>query len=522
MITSIPFRDIPRFQNNKVFLDFIEGKESVSRFFQYSPLDFPAALAARKNVPVNRNQAADALSELNRTLGAHQEGLANIEALRDPAAFCVITGQQVGFFGGPVFTAYKILTTIRLARELTDTLGVRCVPVFWGASEDHDFFEINHVNVMKQDGEVGKVSFSWSHKGNSIYDIPLDDHVRRKVKGYIRQLKHDLPHCGDVADIFRPRRESSFTQWTYTLLSRLFSHHGLVIADPRIFRPHMGGLFREMLDKREDIKLAIQEAGEKMRAAGYSPALDPRRAGRLYTYDKGGKRIRFEESTEKDQSVSRHPERFSPDVALRPLFADAALPVIVSVLGPGEIAYTAQLQGLYDVLNLPQPLIFPRKSFTLMSDREADRLALYGTDISHILTNRGSTGDIFQDHFDEEGRSLFQEAGKGLHSSFLPLKEYLAVIDPNLEKTWHRALDHSNFQLNKLQERAIKARLSRSGLSGKELQFLRNTILPRGQLQERILPLPHFIGAFGADFLDTGLTDVSVTDFSHHAVTISQ
>jgi uncharacterized protein YllA (UPF0747 family) len=159
MMETIPFREIPLYNKNPFFLDYIEGVDSSLQFFQHPPMRFREALEARGSITYNRLQAADNLCELNSSLNADQVALDNIEALRDSNTFCVITGQQVGFLMGPAYTTYKILTAIQLSKKLSTELNARFIPVFWGASEDHDFHEINHVHYLKKDGEIGKLSF---------------------------------------------------------------------------------------------------------------------------------------------------------------------------------------------------------------------------------------------------------------------------------------------------------------------------------------------------------------------------
>jgi bacillithiol synthase len=517
---SIAFQKMPQFQGNNLFVDYSKGSGSAYDFFSHHPHDFSSALQARENIRFNREAAADGLSVLNKSFGAHANALSNIEALRNPSTFCVITGQQVGFFGGPVYTAYKIVTAIRLAEELTEKLNVRCIPVFWGASEDHDFHEINHVHLAKDDGEIGRRAFLWENIGNSVYDLPLDDKIRQTALQYLRDVHIGQPFCGEMIESFRPRREASYTDWIYAIFTRLFSEQGLVIADPRTIRPFMGDFFKEVLEKREGIRGALKSDGTALQKAGYRSLLDHNKAGSLYTYDNLGKRTRVD-SLEQPSGLAEHPpESLSSDVALRPLLADSALPVIVNVLGPGEIEYTAQLKGLYRLFDMPQPLIFPRKSYTVLSREDRDLIKSCGTDITEILNGDATPGSLYEKRFDLGVQSIFDDARDKLRSALSPLSDYVKTVDPNLSKTYDRTLESSLYQIRRLEERTHRAMLSTQGFSKKTLRSLLNTILPMGKLQERIIPLPHYIAAFGTDFLSTIKRSGALTDFSHHIVYI--
>ena len=136
-----------------------------SRFTLGARWTLIARLRTKGQYAYPRQAVSRRLAEYNAGLGADARAGANIEALADPDTYCVITGQQAGFMGGPAYTAYKIITAIRLAEHLAKTWGTRVVPVFWLASEDHDFEEINHTYLIKRDGEIGRVRFSWRQQG---------------------------------------------------------------------------------------------------------------------------------------------------------------------------------------------------------------------------------------------------------------------------------------------------------------------------------------------------------------------
>jgi len=137
------------YPENKLYLDYIAGAASTVSLFSHSPEQFAQALAQRRAVDYPRAAISDLLREYNAGIGASSATLADIASLSDRSTFCVISGQQAGFLGGPVYTTYKIVTTIRLAASLEERLGVKVVPMFWLADEDHDFTEIIHAYVAK-------------------------------------------------------------------------------------------------------------------------------------------------------------------------------------------------------------------------------------------------------------------------------------------------------------------------------------------------------------------------------------
>jgi len=504
---------------NKLYLDYIAGADPAAGFYTHPPLDFDAAQRARAAYSYPRREVGRLLHDYNAALGAHAGALANIDALADAGAFCVIAGNQVGFLGGPVYTTYKIVTTIRLAERLEAELGVRVVPTFWLASEDHDFNEINHIHFLKGDGETGRVKFGWEQEGRPVSDLPITDEVRRAYQEYLACLPTG-PHRAEVEELFAPDEAEDYCSWQARIWARLFSGRGLVLVEPRVIRPAGGSFFRLALEHAGEIEQRLAGVARRLAEAGYAPQLTSEEAGRLYTFAADGRRVRVEHPQEHVPLAEAHPERYSSDAALRPLFADSLLPVLADVSGPGEISYQAMLRPLHDLFEVPQPLLFPRMHCTVVSASEASLLARYGTSAEEVLLERLDPDAAFRRLAPEGDLALFVAARGQVESALAPLRPYLEGIDPGLGQTWARALEHSLGSIDKLEERALKARMSQLRFSKQELLSLRNSLLPRGRLQERVLPLPHFLNRHGTAFLDELFSAGNLDHFTHRILTL--
>jgi len=488
-------------------------------FFSHLPLEFAAALAARREMDYPREEVCNLLETYNTRLQADPVALENIAALRQRSVFCVTGGQQAGFLGGPVYTLYKIITTIRLAEFLEGELQVKVVPIFWLASEDHDFSEINRAYVLKQDGEVGAVSFAWEEKGRPISDLPLTEEVLRAYQAYLDTLSAG-PNCSFVKKLFAPQPKENYCAWHARIWLRLFSNRGLVVVDPSVLRPPASTFFRLALEEQEAVQQRLREVAASLSNAGYEPALSPDRAGRLFTLDADGRRVRVKSSFDHLSEVMKHPECYSTDAALRPLLADTLLPSIVSVLGPGETAYHAMLKPLYQLLHLPQPILFPRKSYTILAEEEADLIARYGTSIAAILSGTLDGKQALRKLASKELKSRFLAAREMTAQAFVPLQALLAEIDPDLEERREKARASSLHDISQLEDRAIRAEMAKRGLGARKLRQLCNLLLPRGRLQERVFPLPYFINRYGSEFVDRLFSMGRVDDFSHHVLTL--
>ncbi|MHB0875668.1 MAG: bacillithiol biosynthesis cysteine-adding enzyme BshC [Anaerolineae bacterium] len=520
MIDSIPWAELPAMSGSRLYLDYIAGRAPATGYFPGGPTDFDAALSRRRHFPYPRVALANLLAEYNASIGADPAAIAAAHSLADGGTFCVIGGQQAEFLGGPVFTAYKIVSTIRLARHLSATLGVPVVPMFWLASDDHDFGEIGHVQFLQSDGEVGRVRFTWEGQGRAIADMPISDTVLAARDTYMAQIAA-MPHAAAVAATYAPEPGDDYCRWHARVWSRLFSPEGLVVVEPRALRPLCGGFYAAALRSSADIAERLHHTADDLAADGYAALLTSEQAGRLFTFAEDGRRVRLEGSQASPEDAEAHPERYSADAALRPILADSLLPVLANVLGAGEVAYHAMLKPLYALFGVPQPVLFPRKHYTVVSAAQSQALRRYGVAAPDVLAERLDVDAVFSRLAPAGERALFQCAREQVEAALLPLQPYLSDVDPGLSRTWEGTLSNAQRALDKLEERALKARLAQLGFSRMELQTLRNALLPRGRLQERVLPLPHFLARHGTRFLDVLYTAGALDEFAHHVITLS-
>jgi bacillithiol synthase len=518
MLESIDWRDLPLMSGNRLFLDYVESDPRALSFYTHAPTAFAGALAARRTFSYPRAAVGDLLERYNRPLGASEHTLANIRALGEPDGYCVVGGQQAGFLGGPAYVAFKIACTIQLARRLAIELGAKVIPVFWLASEDHDFGEINHTHYVQADGEIGRVSFDWREKGRPIADMPLGAEVHTALEAYWSSLQPG-PYSDAVRAATTPRHDR-YCDWIASMWLQLYADDGLVVVEPNTIRPVAGDLFGSMLRQQEPIHERMQAIAQDLESAGYTPLLSPDSAGVMYTFGSNGQRVRVQDAAAAAAEAEAHPERFSTDAALRPLFADSVLPVLASTLGAGELAYQGMLKPLYELFGIPQPICLPRKSYTLVSGQQRERLDAYGLTPRDVLTAEVEIDQVMRRLMPAEDISRFGDARAGVAQALEPLKAYIEALDPNMSRSWEQALNTALRNIDKLEERAVNVTLSRSGFARREVQALRNVLLPRGRMQERVFPITHFMQQYGPTLLSRMTEMGDVARFSHDIVTV--
>jgi bacillithiol biosynthesis cysteine-adding enzyme BshC len=512
-------RELPAATGSKLYAEYVAGVGQARSFYSWRPLDFEGALTQRRRYGYPRQAVVRQLAGYNARLGANARAHANIEALAEPDTLCVITGQQAGFMGGPAYTAYKIITAIRLAEHLTESLGTRVVPVFWLASEDHDFDEINHTFLIKSDGEIGRVRFGWRRKGRPVSDLGITDEVRSAVDEYWR-LAVRGPFTAQSREIHSFQAGEGFCSWQARVWARFFASYGLIVVEPHVVRSAVPEFFVWALERAAQISDRLEDVTRRLGEAGYEAAITSTDAGLLYTFDADGQRVRVRDPKAHVRDAAQNPVRYSTDAALRPLLADAALPVVASVLGPGETAYQGMLKPLYDLYGLPQPVLYPRHSYTIVSRHEAERMTAYQIDVEDVLGQSLDSAAVLAGLVPVEARKLFSTARSGVEGALGPLRAYVEGVDPSLARTWEQTVQRSLRSLGKLEQRAARARMGQLGFSKLELRRIQNALLPRARLQERVLPFVHFYSQHGPGLVDLLFSAGELGEFGHHVLSV--
>ena len=417
---------------------------------------------------------------------------ANIDLLMEANTFTVTTGHQLNLLTGPLYFIYKIVTAIRLSRDLKAAYPRHnFVPVYWMATEDHDFAEINHFSLF------GK-TYAWdaADTGGPVGRLPLD--------GLTEQLLSQLP--AEVPAAFREAYTDApnLAQATRRLADSLFGEYGLVTLDAD--RPALKQALVPVLEKeiREQASnKAVQATDERLTAAGYKPQVYSRSLNLFFITDKG-KRERLEPAANGTDCVEisvlntarchsqeellalarQQPERFSPNVVLRPVYQEVILPNLAYVGGGAEVAYWFQLKDVFAAFGVPFPIVLPRNSALYVSRTNAGKLRKLGL----------TTTDIFRplpELKKQVGAALGQEEvdlqaqQRALAAVFEQVREVAQRLDPTLVKTVAAEASKAAGSLAGLEKRLSKAAESKHETAYSQLSNLKERLFPDGGLQER-------------------------------------
>jgi bacillithiol biosynthesis cysteine-adding enzyme BshC len=478
-------------------------------FFQLAPGDVGAALGLRREV--DRAALAAAVRPHAQRLGAPEESLRSLERLAHPRAMAVVTGQQAGLLTGPLYTLAKALTAVRLAERL-DTEDRPVVPVFWVASQDHDVAEVDHAYLLDASETLRRVEVRLP-EGVAVGRIPLTGDMEAAIAASLGQHTPRPPCEGEVVSLLRETAAVArgFADWFAAQLYRLLAGTGIVIVDP--LEPAVASLFAGVLERELDDPLEgparVNEAGKRLRRLGYAPQLGraegatnlfvelPGAGGlpqrQLLRAENGGFVAGGIRLTKRDvlARLREDPTSVTPAAGLRPVVQDALLPTAVAVLGPGELAYVAQLRGVYELHGVPMPLAWPRATVTVIEPAAARLLDVHGLTAARLRAD--PDGELERVLLARHGAAgAFNRATKDLEASFEELLAHVDGVDPTLRGTVKRGRRHLEVTLERLRGKTAAALARRDAETRRQFERLRAHLLPLGQPAERVLsPYSH-------------------------------
>ena len=515
---SIPFTEIPR--TSALFTDYLYAPDRVARFYEHrwegveSLARLAPAIAAGYGV---RELLADALAHQNRSYGASDLALEHIELLRRPETVAVVTGQQAGLFGGPLFTVHKALTAITLAARLRER-GVPAVPVFWIASEDHDFEEVDRVTVPNRAGELETIRSEACglEPDRPVGNVALCAEITKTIDALFGALPATVFSGQLRADLSRAYAPGTgFAEAFARLMARLFAPFGVVLLDP--LAPALKELasptYLAAIRHAPEIAGALVDRSRELVGAGYHAQVftSPDMVS-LFIMEGGHRRAmvqrdgRFElksgerayEPSELLSLAEDCPTCMSPNVTLRPAVQDTLLPTVAYIGGPAEVAYFAQLQPVYRIVGRPMPIIVPRASATLLDRDSSKTLERYGVCLEDYFEGPEVVlKKVIERSLDAPTAALFDETERRLEESLERLREALERAEPTLAASLDGSRQKMLYQLNKLRTRFVRVAADRDAVLRRRLIAAESLLYPHRGLQERTLNILYYLNQTG-------------------------
>ena len=507
-----------------LFLDYLDRFEKLSPFFAANPYEkssWQRIAGELKHREHPRARVAEALRSLNRDASCDAATLGSLDALAS-GALAVVTGQQVGLFGGPLYTLYKALTAVRLAEWAGAELGTKVVPVFWMDTDDHDFAEVQKSYLVDRDGELRQLLYE-STRG--VERLPVGSLVlERAVENLMSSASNALPDTEFKADIFGTLKECYVPGRTMAQAFGAWLHHmtrgtGLIIVDPSLQELKALGsdLFLREVEEDSASSKSVRQTTEELLALGYHEQASPSDGQlNLFCTSPGrypvsvadsGFRLSGDDSVpvaskdELKRLVQAEPSRFSPNVLLRPIYQDSLLPTLAYVAGPNELAYFAQLGAVYRHFGVTMPLIASRMSFTVIERPQTRFLERYAVDITKLSTDDESLlNDIVRTHTPPQLDNDLTRAYTCIQEITSALERDLAAVDKTLVPTVRSTRGKLLHHLKELESRTLRAVKRNNETLRSQFLSTRTALFPGFGMQERRLSAVGFLNRHGWHF----------------------
>ncbi|MHC5063781.1 MAG: bacillithiol biosynthesis protein BshC [Planctomycetota bacterium] len=499
MKPSIRHISYRRLGTSEVHHRYLEDDPELAKILGRRPRDAGELL---KRAPLNARRLVDPKT-LSKALLAYAERhdapgpvLENAREVAEGKIAMVVTGQQPGLLGGPLYTLHKAATAIRLARDLSAQPGApKVLPIFWNHTDDHDLDEVNRAFLVNSNQDLQRLRLDLSHSGEAVRNIGVG-RAMEHVLGAARDLLPRSEFRDSAFEIFEPRHnDEQFGDSLARLLFSMFGKHGLLVIEPRDLPASAFEVLPRWREMSNIIRERVSSVSEHLGDLGFDVTLDP------------GTTMMFQMTANRRVSLAdvdevSDPMDLSPGVLLRPMWQDACLPTIGFVVGPGELSYLAVTCPLYKTLGVPKPVLVPRASLTLVEPSMTKLLKRFGWDI----TDLASGSEVLALSLDDEGEdgveAGLEEITDHLRTRVSELGEQLRERDPQMLGALQRAGKKAEDELQKVRQKLRNSRQNRQGTGLRQIRRLCNNLRPRSRLQERVLNVLPFLVSHGVDIAD--------------------
>lgn len=536
---SLSFDRVPH--QSRLFLDYQNDPVSLSRYYP-NAIACHTEISSRipevlENYKTDRNALCDVLEELNGMCGASEATLSNIKLLREPNTVAVVSGQQAGLFTGPLYTIYKALSAVKLTECLRGR-GFNAVPVFWIATEDHDFLEVSNTFVINQTGALQEIR---NEPKRCYENLPV---------GYV---KNDESILKSIEEVFEALPKTEFTSELRALidscwipgieygesfakmLTSIIGKFGLILLCPlderlkRLAAP----VYVDAIKKSDEIVASLQQRSRELVDDGYHaqvlvaddyfPLFYQARDRTRHALKKTSSGTYRTKGIDREFTLDEltvlaenEPQRFSPSVVLRSVVQDYLLPTVCYFGGAAEIAYFAQSGEVYRVLDRPVTTIFHRQSFAVIESKHAKTLERFGLKLADLFKGEdGIMPDIVEKHLASETAAVFADVEEKINIQLHLLEKSLFETDQTLGENSVRRRQKILYHIGAMRKKFHKAQLRIDETVNRQIESAFASLLPHKHLQERTLNVSGILNKFGPFAIDWIYDSIDLDDKGH-------
>ncbi len=543
---SVPFKLLPTYSS--LYIEYINNFDNLRKFYEYDYNNYEEifkCIELKKETYLTgknffREDICEILKVQNANFNSGGKALENIQLLNSSDTFAVVTGQQLGFLSGPLYTIIKALNTIQLSENLNQKFpGFRFVPVFWLEADDHDFEEINNINFISKENIVKNIKYFekgteqekyLKPTGNIVLDEFIDNFIS-EFESSVNITDFSSAVFDGIKNSYKPGIDikTAFARF----LNSLINDKGIVFIDPNDikFKKLLKPVFEKELKTFplvcETVINTTVDLEEK-----YSAQVKPKAINLFYIHE--GNRYLLEprdneifalkNSRQKFSHeelfglLESNPERFSWNVVTRPVCQDYLLPTIAYIGGPSEIAYFGQLKEVYKYFGISMPVIFPRTSVTIIESRVKNFLEKYNLNFGELFDSGSLTKKLIKNLSDTDTEELFENMKEELTAVFYTYEKELNKIDSNQTAAFSKRNQQFMESLNVAKEKFLSFQTKQNEVVSNQLQKVLINVFPGETLQERVLNINYFLNKYGIELIEKIFSDTDIFNFTHQLV----
>jgi bacillithiol biosynthesis cysteine-adding enzyme BshC len=498
---------------NSLVFDYLSERKELNDFYDFYPdkEGYRNALSAIQLEKYNRTLLVEVLAEQSkRVKNTSNASDKNIQLLLKENTFTITTGHQLCLFTGPLYFIYKIFSVINLCEKLKSEFpGNNFVPVYWMASEDHDFEEVNHFNVFGK-----KIEWNSSEKG-AVGNFKTES--LSEVKSRLKEILGEGANSDFLVNLFENAylKHSDLSSATHYLLNELFGAYGLVVVDGnnKKLKESFIPVFENDIFENVPAK-KVNASIEKLKQLKYDSQVNPREINCFYM--EAGLRARIEKSGEEyqvvgtdkkfskselEQLIKSNPEKISPNVVLRPCYQQFILPNLAYVGGPGELAYWLEYKTMFDELNLFFPVLTPRKSIIIIDSNILGKIKKLGFDMENVFENEESLVKLYLEKSDNSFN--LEEHKKSIENLFKKISEETGKIDKTLNAAVEAEKQKNLNSIAALEQKTVRAIKAKLDTEVNQIKSVKSKLFPNGVPQERVENFSTYYNKWGSEFLSS-------------------
>jgi len=532
--------DLRRFSwTSRLTADYAHDFSRLAAFYNGNPADPSAwrdAIARTQRHGRARDGVAAVIAAQQHRRNAAAAAVTAAEQLRDPRTVAVVTGQQAGLFGGPLYTLLKAITTLRLAARVREEHHVPAVAIFWADGEDHDWEEVRSCCVLDAEAGLKAAALPPAAGGSRpVGRVTLDDaiHVALADLESALPLTQFTPQILDTLKrIYRPGvgMSAAFA----LLIEELLGPMGLVVyesSDPDT-KPFVADLFAREIAMAGASARRASEAGARLEQAGYHAQVTPA-LGSLALFRLRDERepIRVdgtmavigddrEPLADLEARARTEPAGFSPNVLLRPVVQDTLFPTVCYVGGPGETAYFAQLKDIYASFGVPMPLVHPRATLTLVDANTQKFLTRHDLPIETLRAqDESALNELLEAALPPAVESSLGEALRAIEDRLTAVAAAVVTVDPTLEGAARSTQGRMQDDLKKLHTKVVQAAKRKDDTLRRQFKHAQAQAFPGGAQQERVLGFVYFLNKYGPPLIERLCQEPPIDPGTHWVLT---